>query len=518
MSYTPDTKQLELMQKLLDKTFNSKDDEFLMGLLDAVQKDTATDYTKTHGFDFKEINWRIIKEMSKPGPHFDLRMAGGVYRFDNNDLGFYELLVDSSMRAVFVDGEPTEPVQVKEGLVIFSTKSQHKFELSFTCSQILGEEISIPSFAGHCTIAGVDSKISTTGRKFYPWGDVPDGTDDEIDHSPQGSKTVPEHKLTAVEDARDGAAINSLAVAIDFMSTKYTPPRDIVYLMAVDTGDLYLESIHFTATMLGIGLGAFLSLSGDAIGGALAGAAGVQVSRVIAAAVKTRYQTKQMRKMRDYIAVQPVDLRGWLKERVEMFVNEYSRDYLENSGMTDDVAGKVETEYKIEAGGQLRRLVRKKFSKFHHLFETDYNSTFDTAVAEKFKKEVSATYLKGLIEKQRDERLITKDLPREIRKLQKEQEKLDKQQRKELEDAGKLPIGKQNRKKEEIRKKYEADLKRTEKDLTDKSEREKELKEKDRGKDIDGRVEDLQKEAEARRRREAKAQRERRRGRIIRLH
>ncbi|KAI9040188.1 uncharacterized protein KD926_008511 [Aspergillus affinis] len=470
------------MQKLLNKTFSSEDDEFLMGLLNAVQKGTATDYTKAHGFDFKEINWRIIKEMSKPGPYFDLRMVG-------------------------VDGDPTDSIKVKGGLVTFSTKSHHQFELSFTGSQMLGEGKSNPSFAGHCTASGVDSRVSITGRKFYLWGDVQDRGDDEIDHSAKGSKTVTEHKLTAVENARDEAAINSLAVAIDFMSTKYTPPKDIMYLAAVDKGDLYLEGIHITATLLGIGVGGLMT----GITGAIAGALGAQSSRVISAAVKTRYQTKQMRKMKDYIAIKPVSLQGWLNEKVEMFVNTYSRDNLERSDMVDDVVGKIETEYKLEASGQLRKWVRRKFSKFRHLFKTEYNSTFDTAVADKFKKEVSAPYLKGLIERQRDERLVTKDLPTEIAKLQKEQEKMEARKRKELEDAGKLPIGEQNQKREEIRKKYEADREKIERRLKDNSEKTIELKQKDLGKDMNGMVKDLQKEAEVRRQREAEAQKERRR-------
>lgn len=38
--------------------------------------------------------------MSIPGPYFDIRFAGGVYRFEDNDMGFFELLVDSSKGAV----------------------------------------------------------------------------------------------------------------------------------------------------------------------------------------------------------------------------------------------------------------------------------------------------------------------------------------------------------------------------------------------------------------------------------
>lgn len=69
---------LELLKKLLDQTFASENDEFLIGLLNAAAEGTTTDYTKAHGFDFKDINWRIVQEIPNPGPYFDTRMAGGV--------------------------------------------------------------------------------------------------------------------------------------------------------------------------------------------------------------------------------------------------------------------------------------------------------------------------------------------------------------------------------------------------------------------------------------------------------
>ena len=81
-------------------------------------------------------------------------------------------------------------------------------------------------FAGHCTSKGADKTTVITGRKFYLWGDVQDQTNDETGHSPKARQTVTEHKLTAIEDARDKAVTNSLAVATDFMSTKYDPPRE----------------------------------------------------------------------------------------------------------------------------------------------------------------------------------------------------------------------------------------------------------------------------------------------------
>ena len=65
-----------------------------------MQDDTISDYVRAKDFNIKDVNWRIIKEMSKPGPYFDLRFAGSVYRFEDNDMGFFELLVDSSKGTV----------------------------------------------------------------------------------------------------------------------------------------------------------------------------------------------------------------------------------------------------------------------------------------------------------------------------------------------------------------------------------------------------------------------------------
>ena len=79
--------------------------------------------------------------------------------------------------------------------------------------------------------------------------------------------------------------------------------------MAVDNGDLCLEGIQVAATILGAGLGAFLTGGANPVGGAGAGAAGAQAARVIGAGVKKKYQTKQIRKMKDFIAVTPVSMK-----------------------------------------------------------------------------------------------------------------------------------------------------------------------------------------------------------------
>lgn len=73
-----------------------------------------------------------------------------------------------------------------------------------------------------------------------------------------------------------------------------------------------------------------------------------------------------------------------------------------------------------------------------------------------------------------------------------------------------LPTEERNKRTEEIHKKYGADLERAQRRLKEKTDKGKELEDKEPGKDIDGRIEDLEQEAEARRQREAIAQREKR--------
>lgn len=279
-----------------------------------------------------------------------------------------------------VDGEPTDSMQVKEGMVTFSTKSQHHFEVCFECSQILREGKSDLHFSGNTwTIRGEKTPSPVTRHKYYLWGDVQKQEDNNTnenthDHVPKlNTKTpVSKEKLEAAATAWDDAAVDSLAVSMDFMSTRYTPPKEGetvpgIFLLAIDKGDFYLEGIHIAATIAGAVLGAFLTGGANPIGGAAAGAAGAQASRFITAGVKTRYQSKQMRKMKDYIATRKVKVAQWIKGKVEEYVNNYSRDYLESPEMIEDIRGKLEKEYRLEASAQLRKAVKKKFRKFHHL-------------------------------------------------------------------------------------------------------------------------------------------------------
>lgn len=285
-----------------------------------------------------------------------------------------------------------------------------------------------PHFSGNAWTTGEEKTPSpVTGRKYYLWGDVQNREDDDDDETihdfvPRWKTKVPvsKEKLEAAATARDDAAVDSLAVSMDFMSTRITPPKEgeksVLFFVAVDKGDLYLEGIHILATVGGALLGAFLTGGANPVGGAAAGAAGAQASSFITAGVKSRYQSKQMRKMKDYMAIQEVKVARWMKGKVEDFVNNYSCDYLASPEMIEDIRGKLEREYKLEASAQLRKTVKRKFRKFHHLWKTDYQATFDKGVEDKFKNEVSAAYLKGLVEKQRDIRLIEKDLPTEIKR------------------------------------------------------------------------------------------------------
>lgn len=178
-----------------------------------------------------------------------------------------------------VDGEPTDSVKVKEGAVTFSTKSEHHFEVRFECSQILGEGETNPHFSGNAwTTGGEKTPSPVTGRKYYLWGDVQNREDDDDDdenihdYVPKWKTKVPvsKEKLEAAATARDDAAVDSLAVSMDFMSTRFTPPKEeksVLFFVAVDKGDLYLEAIHVIATVVGALFGAFLTGGANPVGG-----------------------------------------------------------------------------------------------------------------------------------------------------------------------------------------------------------------------------------------------------------
>jgi hypothetical protein len=58
-----------------------EDQEFVDGILRAAEQEKASEYAASHGIDVTQANWMALKEMSQQGQHFDLRLAGGVYRF-----------------------------------------------------------------------------------------------------------------------------------------------------------------------------------------------------------------------------------------------------------------------------------------------------------------------------------------------------------------------------------------------------------------------------------------------------
>ena len=91
------TLRIESAAKLLNEICASEDDAFMVGLLEAiVQKDPAG-YTSKHNYKISNpTDWKAVKAMGTPGPHFSLRLAGGAYRFANNGLGLSELFVNSS--------------------------------------------------------------------------------------------------------------------------------------------------------------------------------------------------------------------------------------------------------------------------------------------------------------------------------------------------------------------------------------------------------------------------------------
>lgn len=63
--------------------------------------DHPSQYTASLGFKFNADDWKVFTTLVDAGPNFELRVAGGVYRFDSNATGFWELMVHSATGKIY---------------------------------------------------------------------------------------------------------------------------------------------------------------------------------------------------------------------------------------------------------------------------------------------------------------------------------------------------------------------------------------------------------------------------------
>lgn len=408
-----------------------------------------------------------------------------------------------------VDGELVESIKIHEGNVTFSTTSGQHFQIQFECAQILGKGESKPLFSGEVWLTRhEDGKSSISGQKCYLWGDVLNSKFNNKDVIPPTRLEIANEKLSAAADTREDAALDLLAVSLDLITSQYTP--SMVFLLAgIEKGDMYLEGVHVILTVGAAALGAFLTGGSNPVGGAAAGAAGAQASHLLTAVFKQRYLTKQKRKLRNFVSSYKVDLTDLLTDKVERDVNGLRLKDLEDEGIVVELRKEVGREYALYATNIMRQRVYQKFRKLHHLWKDNFLEAFKDSISKKFETEVSKLYLSNVIKSYIKKRLTGRDLqdlPKEIKRLQKQWRDLKEKKERELDQVKCLPQKHQEEERKKIKEKYAENLADMQQELKSKNERLKDAKDADSQKNIKKRLEDIKREAEVHRQREREAQ------------
>ncbi|KAB8251720.1 hypothetical protein BDV35DRAFT_387879 [Aspergillus flavus] len=535
--------QFETAAKLLKEICASEDDAFMVGLLEAiVQKDPAG-YTSKHNYKISNpTDWKAVKAMGTPGPHFSLRLAGGAYRFANNGLGLSELFVNSSTGTIHVDGEPVRNLQVHQGEVTFTTKDGKNFKIQFQCAQLPGDERSDPLFKGDTWSDDNEaSKTTIMGTKFHPWGnsnekDMTDQTGRLLEEIPPPGPGISEAKMLAAATVRVDAAMDSISVCLDLIRGHHDPLFERVMVMDVSLGsggvsipvDVYLGGFGLLICTAAAGVGGYLREKDEAhkweSAGGMAFAAGAAylVATIVAL---TRYKciNRPSSEMRSFIKQygakgEPGEdehlLQTWdlIEKIVTEEVDRLSTDDLKDEPKThfESIRKSIGNEYRKKVRGDVGLTAYRKFRTLRHLAREEYDKAFDEETSAKFDADVSKGLLEKLMErkiKKRKAEVESKTLGDQIIELNRQRNAKTIARDKEIDEMKQHVSGKEEQKKEEerIKEKYAEELQPIEDELREKGEAQ-EKAEKDKLVDVEGPLKDIKREIERSRQSEKDAQ------------
>jgi hypothetical protein len=121
-----------------------------------------------------QIAWDGVKkqleELTLPGPKFDVRFAGGVYKLKDERLGFEELFVHPATRKVYIDGRETvapETNGTNGNLLVTVTDGdgvEHRLELGFVAKDGLVAGLTGKTWPNDA----LDKTSPVSGEIFFP--------------------------------------------------------------------------------------------------------------------------------------------------------------------------------------------------------------------------------------------------------------------------------------------------------------------------------------------------------------
>ncbi|ATY66446.1 hypothetical protein A9K55_000671 [Cordyceps militaris] len=382
----------------VNRLFSDQDQTLLVNLFRAIRhssdEDAGAKYVKAQGYD---LDAGALTKLTS-GPDFNLSLAGGTYRFENNPFHFYELFVNS----LCMDAHLTTGVRCAvDGRLLPSSTPYHAdgqgfftlvvddatLKVRFTFEALQGKDV-VPSFKGVISHSG--KNFDTSGVKYYPWGDV-------------GGPAVPifAARVPPIHNAdpdRVKAAEKAVAKAA---STWVAVGFDLMCLQEKESNELFDPAIEFASPAGGgdgkntdgkphrRGKGCWsTSLYVIWIGcsSAFSKLFGVKIMGATADAIEKRYVGNESSKITNLVRRAEIDP-DVLKKQLQKKVNGLAEDELASDSRErtmESISAYLKTEYEIEVKTKTLSQVKSDFHAANFVFPVELRETFNSACSAKF--------------------------------------------------------------------------------------------------------------------------------------
>ncbi|OKL57158.1 hypothetical protein UA08_07441 [Talaromyces atroroseus] len=427
------SERLDYIRGFLDTLYT--DDEFLNSFLDCIidpQNNDGFKLLKNKGFEFQPGDYNLLGQLRVPNKHFEVRLAGGAYRFHTNENRFWELLVDSKAKAIYIDANLVENQTIDdEGHVCFAY-AEYNFRLRFEVPWILGEER--PNhfgFSGQITKADGASTQSILGHRIFPKGNA---FSPDLPTNPDlpSSQTASEELMEKVDRFMRELTGKAYAVNIDLIETCRPNGGGSSSTSAANLSDafLMLPSLPNGEELLTATNGVFSSAglafratetSGKAWAAALGGVLGATGS-LLTTSVKTRLVDDGQRRMtNDILIIKVRNVEDMLSEKGRELVNNVALSELRNRDFVDQVRKQFRDNYYIPwAKLNMNTYLRSAYWTMRKFWYNAWLNCYNKALAIRFDENMPKASMDALFKHFMEQRWATDVAPSRIKEISQE--------------------------------------------------------------------------------------------------
>ncbi|GIC84192.1 uncharacterized protein Aud_000006 [Aspergillus udagawae] len=417
--------RLEYIQKFLTTLYT--DDDFLNDFLRCCSDPDENDGLKLlneKGFAFQSGDIDLVDQLRAPTRDLlVLRLAGGAYRFRTNDAGFWELMVDSKEKLIYIDSKPVENTNVdKDGNVSF-THSDYTFQLQFQYPWIVGEkQPDRLGFSGKISKGAAATAQAIEGHRFFPFGNAFDSNPPRNPDMPY-SQTAPEDVMEMVDDFREDLANKSLAVVIDLIDTRCQPDSQPQFVEIIKwqwrkpKGDEMLGGASVGLTALGFALRSidYLGKGWDNLFGGAIGALGGALSQ----SVRSRWVEDDKRRMTNKVLCYKLEgLQTHLDTAAKQLVNGVPDTQLRNTEYIKQLRVQFRNDHYIPwAKGLMNDFIYNKYWLMHRFWKNEFLEGYKEALESRFDKHMPEASLNALFDSLLKQRWAEEVAPQKLEKL-----------------------------------------------------------------------------------------------------